>query len=254
MEAYEMMHRNDPQVPPSGEPATQNPAQDENRRTKVDILAIGAHPDDAEIGCAGFLLKAKARGLKTGIVVLTQGELSLLGDPETRVEEARAAAGILRVDQFRNLDMPDAGLEFNLENALRVAEILKEFHPQIVLTPHFEDSHPDHVVVPRLVERASFLATRPALFPEYEPLLPQPRHLTFPLSFQRPVRPAFVLDISDVYDIKLQALQAHGTQYGLLLFAVETAAHYYGMMILTTHGEGFLHKGGLPLTDDLALI
>jgi bacillithiol biosynthesis deacetylase BshB1 len=220
----------------------------------VDVLAIGAHPDDAEAGCAGFLLRARARGLKTGIVVLTQGEMGTVGDRDTRVAEARASAEILGVDEFRILDLPDAGLELDRENALRIVRILKELHPRVVLTPDFDDHHPDHAVVARLVERASFLATRPALLPEHEPLIPQPRHLTFPLSFQRPCRPALVLDITDVYGVKQKALQAHGSQYGPILFAVDIAARYYGRMINVGYGEGFLHKEPLPLTHDLAIV
>jgi bacillithiol biosynthesis deacetylase BshB1 len=220
----------------------------------LDVLAIGAHPDDAEIGCAGFLLKAQARGLKTGIVVLTQGEMGTFGDQETRVAEAHAAAEILGVDEFRILDMPDAGLEFNYENALRIAGILKELCPRLVLTPHPDDGHPDHAVVPRLVERGSYLATRPTLLPEYEPLIPQPQHITYSLSFPRPQSPTFVLDISDVYATKQKALQAHGSQYTPILFAVEIAARYYGMIVLAAYGEGFIHREPLVLNSDLAII
>lgn len=222
--------------------------------TTVDILAIGAHPDDAEIGCAGLLLKAQTRGLKTGIAVLTQGGMGAFGDQDTRVAEARAAAEILGVNAFRILDMPDAGLEFNQETCLRIAGLLREIRPHMVLTPHFDDPHPDHAVVPQIVERASYLATRPALLPDYEPLIPQPQHLTFPLSFHRPCRPSLVLDITDVYPVKQKALQAHGSQYSTILFTAEIAARYYGMMITVAYGEGFLHKGPLPLTSDLAIV
>jgi len=220
----------------------------------VDVLAIGAHPDDVEIGCAGFLLKAKARELRTGIVVLTQGEMGTFGDQDTRVSEASAAAEILKADTFDILDMPDAGLEFNRENTLRVTEILKKRRPRMVLSPHYHDTHPDHEVVPQLVRRAIYLATRPTVFPEYEPLYPQPRHLTFALSFQQSERPDLVLDISNVYHLKQRALQAHGSQYSSVLFGVEIAARYYGMMILAAYGEGFYHEYALPLTDDLGII
>lgn len=220
---------------------------------KVDVLAIGAHPDDAEAGCAGFLLKAQACGRKTGILVLSHGEMGSFGTPESRVAEAEAAAEILRVDEFRMLDMPDALLENNYENALCIAGILKELRPQTVLTPHFEDPHPDHVAAFHLVERAIFLATRRTLTPEYEPLFPQPQHITFSLSFQRPVPPSFVLDITDVYGVKQQALQAHGSQYATLLFAVEIAARYYGMMVLAAYGEGFMHEAPLVLRDVQAI-
>jgi bacillithiol biosynthesis deacetylase BshB1 len=220
----------------------------------VDILAIGAHPDDAEIGCAGLLLKAKKRGLQTGILVLTQGEMGTFGDRAERVSEAEAAAEILGVDAFRILDMPDAGVEFNYENALQVTRVLKELHPRLVLSPHCEDHHPDHAATARLVERAAYLATRPALFPDHEPLIPQPCHLTFPLSLQRARRPTFVLDITDVYGTKQKALQAHGSQYGPILFGVEIIARYYGLIVNAAYGEGFLNNGPLALTGELAII
>jgi len=220
----------------------------------VDVLAIGAHPDDAEAGCGGFLLKAKARGLRTGILVLTQGEMGSFGDRETRVKEAEAAAQILGADAFRILDMPDARLEVNLDNAVRVAQVLKELRPRLVLTPDEHDHHPDHQAVPHLVERASYLATRQAICPEAEPLIPQPRHLTFPMSFQRALLPDLVLDITDVYGVKQQALQAHGSQYAPILFGVEIAARYYGMMITVAYGEGFRHRGPVPLTAELGIV
>lgn len=220
----------------------------------IDVLAIGAHPDDAEVGCAGFLLKAKARGLTTGIVVLTHGEMGTFGDQETRISEAHAAAEILKVNELRILGMPDARVEINEENCLCVARILKELHPRLVLTPHEDDPHPDHAAVPRIVERASYLATRPLLHPEYEPLIPQPQHLTFSLSFKRLHQPCFILDITDVYGIKQKALQAHGSQFAPLLFAVEIAARNYGMAIFAAYGEGFSHHDPLQLTSDLAII
>jgi len=220
----------------------------------VDVLAVGAHPDDVEIGCAGLLLKAKARGLRTGILVLTQGEMGTFGDRQGRAAEAQAAAEVLGVDVFRMLDMPDAAVEVNYENAAQIAQVLKELRPRLMLSPHFDDPHPDHVAAARLVERAAFLAARPNLFPEHEPLVPQPRHLAFSLSFQRPTRPTFVLDITDVYGVKQKALQAHGSQYGPILFAVEIAARYYGMMIPAAYGEGYVHTGPLPLTGDLAIV
>lgn len=221
---------------------------------KVDILAIGAHPDDAEIGCAGLLIKAKQRGLRTGILVLTQGEMGTFGDREIRRAEAEEAARILQVDVFRILDLPDARLEFNYENTLLIVEVLRELHPRLVLSPYEDDHHPDHTATARLVERALYLSTRPALFPQYEPIIPQPCHLMFPLSFQRTVRPHFVLDITDVYGVKQQALQAHGSQYNPILFAVEIVARYYGMMIPAAYGEGFLTKSPLILTDALGII
>jgi bacillithiol biosynthesis deacetylase BshB1 len=220
----------------------------------VDILAIGAHPDDAEIGCAGLLLKAKAQGLRTGILVLTQGEKGHFGDQETRAREAATAAEILQVDEFHMLDLPDARLEMDYESALRITEFLKRMRPKLVLTPHFDDHHPDHRAVPCLTERASYLATRRGVLPQLEPLFPQPKHLTFPLSFQRPCSPTFVLDITDVYGVKRKALKAHSSQFTPILFAVETAARYYGMMITAAYGEGFLHKGPLRLTEHLSII
>ncbi len=220
----------------------------------VDILAVGAHPDDVEAGCAGLLLKAKAKGLRTGILVLTHGEAGSFGNAETRQAEARAAADVLGVDQFRILALPDARVEFNYENALEIVRVLRMWRPRLVLSPHFEDHHPDHVATARLVERAVYLATRPALFPEYEPLFPQPLHLTFCLSFQRPCAPSLVLDITDVYGVKQKALQAHGSQYGPILFGVEIAARYYGMMVYAAYGEGFMSKEPIPLDNDLALV
>jgi len=220
----------------------------------VDVLAIGAHPDDAELGCAGFLLKAQARGLSTGIVALTRGEMSPFGDADTRAAEAQAAAELLGVQVLQLLDLPVALIEANTENALLVTRLLRELRPRLVLTPHAGDHHPDHVAVSQLVERAIYLATRVHLLPELELLAPSPRWLTYALSVRRMTQPTFVLDISDVYAAKRKAIEAHSSQSALVLYAADVAARTYGAMINAAYGEGFIHQGPLPLTPALGII
>lgn len=219
----------------------------------VDILAFGAHPDDVEIGAAGLLLRAKPLGRTTGLVILTKGEAGTFGDIPDREAEARAAAEILGVDYFLQMDYPDAKLEPTYEIALELARILKEQRPTLVLAPAGGDRHPDHNACSALVDRARFLAQRTRVLPEL-PALPRPRLLLFALDIGRPRVPDLVLDITEVYHTKQQALQAHSSQYTPILFAVEIAARYYGAMINVAYGEGFIVAEPLAVGPDLHLI
>src|SRR5438552_673790 len=124
----------------------------------LDILAIAAHRDDAEQTCGGTLLKMAQRGYRTGILDLTQGEMGTRGTPEDRAREATEAARILRVSWRRALDIPDGRVENTWENRLRVARVIRETRPRVVILPYWKGRHPDHYTASKLGYEACFLA------------------------------------------------------------------------------------------------
>ena len=124
----------------------------------LDILAIAAHRDDVEQTCGGTLLKMAQRGCRTGILDLTQGELGTRGTAEERAREAAEAAKILRVSWRQALDIPDGRVENSWENRLKVARVIREQRPRVVILPYWEGRHPDHYTTSKLGYEACFLA------------------------------------------------------------------------------------------------
>ena len=132
---------------------------------KLDILAVAAHPDDAEICIGGLLLAAVARGKQVGIVDLTRGELGTRGSAQDRARETAAADALLRPALRRNLELPDGRVEVSLTARERLAEVLRECRPDVLLAHHVEDLHPDHAAAGQLAREAWYLAGLARLAP-----------------------------------------------------------------------------------------
>jgi bacillithiol biosynthesis deacetylase BshB1 len=124
----------------------------------VDLLAVTAHPDDLEVCASGIFLKAKKEGRRTGLIVLTRGESGGHADMETRLSEAREGARLLGLDEYHQVDFPDAGLMYNSEAVEKVAPVMRACSPRIILTLHPDDYHPDHVAASRIARASAFTA------------------------------------------------------------------------------------------------
>ncbi|MFB3812763.1 MAG: bacillithiol biosynthesis deacetylase BshB1 [Terriglobales bacterium] len=254
----------------------------------LDILAIAAHRDDAEQTCGGALLKMAARGYRTGILDLTRGEMGTRGTAEDRAREAAEAARILRVSWRRALDIPDGRVENTWENRLKVARVIRETRPRVVILPYWQGRHPDHYKASTLGYEACFLAGLARLdltnrgivdFEQYTApdITGSPDHPITVLEAHRPfkiiyatlyydIRPTFVVDITEQFEARLAALMAYKSQYsdqeaGSRLFPayaeirmrVETMARFYGLLAGVTYAEPFLQKE-IGLVDDLTAI
>jgi len=130
---------------------------------KVDILAIGAHPDDVELGCGGTISKMIAAGKTVAIVDLTRGELGTRGTDLTRAEEAAKASEILKVSARENLEMKDGFLQNSEEYQLKIVKMIRKYQPTIVFSNALDDRHPDHAKGHKLVSDACFLAGLPKI-------------------------------------------------------------------------------------------
>jgi N-acetylglucosamine malate deacetylase 1 len=255
----------------------------------LDILAIAAHRDDVEQTCGGTLLKAAQRGQRTGILDLTQGEMGTRGTAEDREREAEEAARILGVKWRRGLDIPDGRVENTWENRLKVAAVLRETRPRVVILPYWKGRHPDHYTASILGYEACFLAGLAKLDSSVAvsavgvaPAAPtgQPRdsrqdagalapHRPFKIIYATlyyDVRPSFVVDISDQFEGKFRSILAYQSQFsdqeaGKDLFPahdqirtrVDAMARFYGMLGGVIHGEPFLQKE-VGLVEDLLAI
>jgi N-acetylglucosamine malate deacetylase 1 len=182
----------------------------------TDVLAIAAHRDDVEQTCGGTLLKMAAQGGQTAILDLTRGESGTRGTADERAQEAAAAAKLLGVQWRKALDLPDGNVTVNWENKLKVAAVLRELRPRVVIVPYWQARHPDHAAAGVLGYEACFVAglskveTRDSIGNLLAPW--RPFKIIY-ASLYADVRPSFVVDISEHIERRLEALLAYTSQY-----------------------------------------
>jgi bacillithiol biosynthesis deacetylase BshB1 len=219
--------------------------------TRVDVLAIGAHPDDVELICGGTLIRSQMLGRTTGILDLAAGELASRGTPQLRAKEASSAATVMRVSVRENLGLPDGGIQNTPDVRAKIAVVIRRLQPAVVITHSLQGRHPDHPIVAQLVRDGCFVAGLKMV----EPKVPayRPRKVLHALSFREDYeKPTFVVDISEAFEKKLEAIGCYASQFGDAVQAGEVypngeplrdlirhhAAHY-GSLIRCRYGEPF---------------
>jgi bacillithiol biosynthesis deacetylase BshB1 len=217
----------------------------------LDLLAIGAHPDDVDISCGGTLALAAAQGYAAGILDLTRGELGTNGTPEMRAEEAAEAARLLGAKGRWNVGLPDGAIRsLDSEQERRVVEWIRRLRPAILLTHFPKDRHPDHVQASFIAERASYLAGLARYKADGEPFRPAARfHFLSRVAFQ----PTLVIDVTEMWETKRRAMLAHKSQVTQevpgatptqlnqpdFLERIEVRMRHYGGMIGVRYGEPY---------------
>jgi len=229
----------------------------------ADVLAIAAHRDDVEQTCGGTLLRMAARGLRTAILDLTQGEAGTRGTAEERGHEAAEAARLLGVGWRQALDLPDGAIQNTLENRIKIARVLRELRPRVVILPYWQARHPDHAIVAALGYESCFVAGLAKVDTGLAP------HRPFKIvyaSLYADVRPSFIVDITPFIEQRHAAFMAYTSQYatqptGGGLFVPEeeirertfAEARHYGLLAGVKYGEPFVQKE-VGLVDDLTLL
>ncbi|MBS1805949.1 MAG: bacillithiol biosynthesis deacetylase BshB1 [Acidobacteria bacterium] len=235
----------------------------EDSESRADVLAIAAHRDDVEQTCGGTLLRMAARGLRTAILDLTRGEAGTRGTAEDRAREADEAGKLLGVSRREALDLPDGAIENTLENRKKIARVLREVRPRVVILPYWQARHPDHAIVATLGYEACFLSGLAKIDTGAPP------HRPFKIvyaSLYADIRPSFVVDITPFIEQRHSALMAYKSQYsnqsaGSALFVPEeeirertfAEARHYGLLAGVKYGEPFVQKE-IGLVDDLTLL
>ena len=244
----------------------------------LDLLAIAAHRDDVEQTCGGTLLKMAERGYRTGILDLTQGEMGTRGTADDRACEAAEAARILKVSFREALDIPDGRVENTWENRLKVAAVIRQQRPRVVILPYWQGRHPDHYTCSTLGYEACFLAGLAKLqlaapsansgsgaAKEWTSKPHRPFKIVYATLYYD-IRPSFVVDISDQFEARLDSIYAYKSQFtdqdagkgdfpanAEIRERVATMAHFYGMLAGVKYAEPFLQKE-IGLVDDLTAI
>jgi bacillithiol biosynthesis deacetylase BshB1 len=222
----------------------------------LDILVVAPHPDDAELGMGGALVRFKSQGLKVGVLDLTNGEPTPHGSPELRAKETAAATAILQLDWRENLGLPNRSLQPTLEARRQLAEVFRRLRPTTIFAPFWIDAHPDHVAAIELTEAARFWSKLTKTDMAGEPFHP-PRILYYWCVHLRSIAlaPAFVLDISEQWQQKRAAIECYASQFitgrpmepPTFIDRLRDQAAYWGWSIGAKYGEPFWSREAIGL-------
>lgn len=222
----------------------------------LDVLIIAPHPDDAELGVAGTILKLQAEGKRVGVLDLTSGEPTPHGSLEIRAKETAKATEILGLEWRENLGLTNRALEATLENRAKLAGLIRRTKPRWLFAPYWEDAHPDHTAATKLIEEARFWAKLTKSDLPGEPHHPERVYYYYCVHLKLAPQPAFVLDISDVWEKKLASIKAFESQFitgrptepPTFLDKVRDEAAYWGKSIGTAYGEPITTREPLGLS------
>lgn len=231
----------------------------------VDLLAIAAHRDDVELTCSGTLIKAAKQGYRTAVIDCTRGEMGSRGSAAIREEEAARAAAIMGLQARENLGLPDAGIVNDLATREVIARAIRRFQPKVVIAPAREGRHPDHHTTAQLVRDACFVAGLAKLAPDVPKH--RPKKLIHCVSFREDFgKPTFVVDISDEFETKMQAIACYDSQFSgekqagevfpngePLYDIVRHQSAHYGSLIRCRYGEPFYTAETVRVDDIVAL-
>jgi bacillithiol biosynthesis deacetylase BshB1 len=225
---------------------------------KADVIVFAAHPDDAELGCGGSILKLSKEGKKVVIIDATQSELSTRGNIELRQKEAEDAAQVLKLHARENLNIHDGTISSNEEYIIKVVQQIRKWRPEIIIMPPQFERHPDHEEMHRLVRKAAFFSGLQKIETELEGEKQEPHRAKRMFCFMQTYdfQPNFYVDISDTLDEKVSAMKAFASQFHNpekyqsdepetfisrpgFLEMLESRARYFGEKIGVKYAEAF---------------
>lgn len=221
----------------------------------LDVIIFAAHPDDAELSMGGTIAKLTKGGFKVGIIDFTMGELGTRGNPDLRQEEASNASKILNIAVRENLLIPDGNIQNNKENLDKVIISIRKYKPKIIFAPYFNDRHPDHIYASNLVKRAVFSSGLVKIETSVNGISQEayrPAYLFYYMQTYT-FEPTFIIDVSDCFEEKMQAVRAFSSQFHKpnsdepetfisrpdFINYIESRSGFYGFQIHVKYGEAF---------------
>jgi len=234
---------------------------------QLDALAIGAHPDDVELGCGGTVLKLISLGYRVGVLDMARGEMGTRGTAEIRAREAEAAAREMNLTVRDNLELPDGHIWLTEESRVKMVRKIRKYRPRVIFTHYWEDPHPDHVHTCQIVREGAHVAG----LAKYDAEAGQERfrpHTIAHFMFPRTVTPSFVVDISEVAEQKRRAIACYRSQLydpeskeletnlsgESFLGRVEARQRFYGSLIMADHAEALIVREALNVHDPVELL
>lgn len=232
------------------------------KEIRIDALAFSPHPDDAEMGCGGLLLKLKDKGYRTGIIDLTRAELSTNGNLKTREEEIKEASKILGLDIRENLGLEDANIKNDYDSRLKVISAIRKYRPGLALIPFWRDRHPDHENSYKLLKDAIFISGLKKFKTGLDSYRPDVV-INYMLHYE--FKPSFIVDISQYYNKKFSAVAAYKSQFysdvtkkvmthiaSKYFFDIINSRHQCsGLKIMSEYGEPYYIESDIKIDDPL---
>jgi len=232
------------------------------KEIRIDALAFSPHPDDAEMGCGGLLLKLKDKGYRTGIIDLTRAELSTNGNLKTREEEIKEASKILGLDIRENLGLEDANIKNDYDSRLKVISAIRKYRPGLALIPFWRDRHPDHENSYKLLKDAIFISGLKKFKTGLDSYRPDVV-INYMLHYE--FKPSFIVDISQYYNKKFSAVAAYKSQFysdvakkvmthiaSKYFFDIINSRHQCsGLKIRSEYGEPYYIESDIKIDDPL---
>ena len=235
----------------------------------LDVLAIGAHPDDVELSCGGTVIKLVKAGYRVGVLDLTEGELGTRGDRKIRAKEAARAAAVMGVALRENLRLPDGNIGDDLESRLRLVRVLRDWRPDVLLFPYSIDRHPDHERAHVLCHEAWFTAGLQKVATRLRGRTQEPFRPRAYYHFMQWYEfvPSFIVDVSAEFDQRMETMRAYRSQFydpasreretvlstPEFMEMIRTKLEYYGDRIGKKYGEPFLSPASLEVRDLMTL-
>ena len=229
---------------------------------ELDILVVAPHPDDAELGMGGGIVKLLSENMRVGILDLTDGEPTPHGTPEIRAAETAAASKALGIEWRENLGLPNRSLQPTLEARHQLAAVFRRTKPKWIFAPFWEDAHPDHLAATELVEAARFWSKLSKCDIPGEPYHPQRIFNYYCVHLKMAPQPAFVLDITDQWEAKLESIKCYHSQFvkgrehltPSFIEQLEIEAAYWGKTIGRPFGEPYAAREPLAISSLLGLV
>jgi bacillithiol biosynthesis deacetylase BshB1 len=229
----------------------------------LDVIVFAAHPDDAELSMGGTIAQFTHKNLKVGIIDLTRGELGTRGTTQTRRNEAKKAAAILKTTVRENLHIPDGGIVRNKTNLMKIIKTIRKYKPKIVFAPYFNDRHPDHIDTSILVKEAVFSSGLAKIITHHKNIRQEayrPKKIFYYMQTYT-FDPSFIVDITGCHEVKMKAVKAYSTQFfdsknkepqtfisrPEFISYIESRSLFYGFQISKQYGEPFYSEEKIEL-------
>jgi bacillithiol biosynthesis deacetylase BshB1 len=229
---------------------------------KLDVMVVAPHPDDAELGMGGAIMKMIDAGMSVGVLDLTSGEPTPQGSLEKRSAETTAASEVLGLKWRKNLGLPNRSLVADLPSRKRLAEQFRLHQPQWIFAPYWQDAHPDHLAATELTDAARFWAKLSKTDMQGDRFHPKRIYNYYCVHLKMHAQPAFVLDITDYWPRKLEAIRCFHSQFiegrgpdgQRFLDQLQDEASYWGKSIGVQYGEPFTSREPIGMTGFSELI